>query len=41
MDGSIRLSAGQCKTLLQVYRSARVARRALVLLLLAEGKLAA
>jgi transposase len=37
MDGSIRLSAEQRKTLLQVYRSARAARRALVLLMLAEG----
>ena len=37
MDGSIRLSAEQRKTLLQVYRSARVARRAFVLLMLAEG----
>jgi transposase len=37
MDGSIRLSARQRKTLLEVYRSARAARRALVLLLLAEG----
>lgn len=37
MDGSIRLSADQRKTLLQVYRSARAARRALVLLMLAEG----
>jgi transposase len=37
MDGSIRLSAQERKTLLEVYRDARIARRALVLLLLAEG----
>ena len=37
MDGSIRLSDGERKTLLQAYRGARIARRALVLLLLAEG----
>jgi hypothetical protein len=34
MDGGIRLSAKQCKARLKVYRSARAARRALVLLLL-------
>jgi putative transposase len=37
MDGSIRLSAEERKTLLQAYRGASIARRALVLLLLAEG----
>lgn len=37
MDGSIRLSARERKTCLQTYRAARSARRALVLLLLAEG----
>ncbi len=37
MDGSIRLSAQERKTLLQAYRGAIIARRALVLLLLAEG----
>lgn len=37
MDGSIRLSAQQRKTLLKVYRSASVPRRALVLVLLADG----
>ena len=37
MDGSIRLSAEERKTLLQAYRLASSARRALVLLLLAEG----
>jgi transposase len=37
MDGSIRLSAKERKTLLQTYRGARIARRALILLLLAEG----
>jgi transposase len=36
MDGSIRLSMRERKTCLKVYRSARAARRALVLLLLAE-----
>ena len=34
MDGSIRLSAKERKACLRVYRSARAARRALVLLLL-------
>ena len=37
MDGSIRLSAEERKTLLQIYRSATMARRSLVLLLLADG----
>lgn len=37
MDGSIRLSSEERKTLLQTYRGAGIARRALVLLLLAEG----
>ena len=37
MDGSIRLSAKERKTLLQAYRASRVARRALIALLLAEG----
>jgi putative transposase len=37
MDGSIRLSVKERKVCLQMYRSARVARRALVLLLLADG----
>ena len=37
MEGSIRLSAKERKTLLQVYRAARTARRALILLHLAEG----
>ena len=37
MDGSIRVSAKERKTLLQTYRTARSARRALILLLLAEG----
>jgi putative transposase len=38
MDNSIRLSSDERKTLLQAYRQALVARRALVLLLLAEGR---
>jgi hypothetical protein len=38
MDGSIRLSAMERKSCLKVYRSARAARRALVLLLLAGGR---
>jgi putative transposase len=38
MDGSIRLSAKERKACLKVYRSARAARRALVLLLLANGR---
>jgi transposase len=38
MDGSIRLSEKERKALLQVYRGATIARRALVLLLLAEGR---
>jgi transposase len=37
MDGSIRLSSEERKTLLQAYRGASIARRALVLLLLADG----
>jgi putative transposase len=37
MEGSIRLSAKERKMLLQVYRAARTARRALILLQLAEG----
>lgn len=37
MDGSIRLSARERKRCLQIYRQARSARRALVLLLLTEG----
>ena len=37
MDGSIRLSAEERKTLLQIYRRATMARRSLVLLLLADG----
>ena len=37
MDGSIRLSSEERKTLWRTYRGASVARRALVLLLLAEG----
>jgi len=36
MDGSIRLSAKERKSCLKMYRSARTARRALVLLLLAD-----
>jgi hypothetical protein len=36
-DGSIRLSTQECKTLLQEYRGASVAKRALVLLPLADG----
>jgi transposase len=38
MEGSIRLSAKERKTLLQAYRGARIARRALIVLLLAEGR---
>lgn len=38
MDGSIRLSAKERKACLKTYRSARAARRALVLLLLDEGQ---
>jgi putative transposase len=37
MDGSIRFSDEERKTLLQAYRGASIARRALVLLLLADG----
>jgi transposase len=37
MDGSIRLSAKERKTLLQAYRASPAVRRALILLLLAEG----
>ena len=36
MEGSIRLLAKERKTLLQAYRGARIARRALIVLLLAE-----
>ncbi|MGB8683595.1 MAG: IS630 family transposase [Candidatus Binatus sp.] len=38
MDGSIRLSLRERKACLKVYRSARAARRALIVLLLAEGR---
>jgi putative transposase len=38
MDGSIRLSAKERKACLKVYRSARTARRALVLLLVDDGQ---
>src|SRR4051812_34389368 len=38
MDGHLRLSAKERKTCLSVYRAARQARRALILLLLAEGR---
>lgn len=38
MDGSIRLSVKEGKVCLKMFRSARVARRALVLLLLADGR---
>jgi len=38
MDGHLRLSAKERKTCLSTYRAARQARRALVLLLLAEGR---
>lgn len=38
MDGSIRLSVKERKACLKMYRSARAARRALVLLLLADGR---
>jgi transposase len=38
MEGSIRLSVEERKACLKVYRSARVARRALVLLLLADER---
>jgi putative transposase len=37
MEGSIRLSSEERKTLLQAYRAARLARRAVILLHLAEG----
>jgi putative transposase len=37
MDGSIRISMRERKACLKLYRAARTARRALVLLLLAEG----
>lgn len=37
MDGSIQLSAEERKALLKAFREARVARRAVVLLLLADG----
>jgi putative transposase len=37
MDGYLRLSSGERKTCLAIFRSDRVARRALILLLLAEG----
>jgi putative transposase len=38
MDGSIRLSSKERKVCLKTYRSARIARRALVLLLLSDGR---
>ena len=38
MDGILRLSAKERKTCLKTYRAASTARRALVLLLLAEGR---
>jgi putative transposase len=38
MDGHLRLSAKERKTCLNAYRAARQARRALILLLLAEGR---
>lgn len=38
MDGHLRLSARERKTCLSTYRAARQARRALILLLLAEGR---
>jgi putative transposase len=38
MDGHLRLSAKERKTCLTTYRTARQARRALILLLLAEGR---
>lgn len=38
MDGHVRLSAKERKTCLRMYRSARPARRALILVLLAEGR---
>lgn len=38
MDGHLRLSAKERKTCLSTYRAARQARRALILLLLAEGR---
>jgi hypothetical protein len=38
MDGYLQLSEKERKTCLAIYRSARSARRALVLLLLAEGR---
>jgi transposase len=38
MDGHLRLSAKERKTCLTTYRSARQARRALILLLLSEGR---
>jgi transposase len=38
MDGHLRLSVGERKTCLTTYRAARQARRALILLLLAEGR---
>src|SRR3974390_2879725 len=38
MDGYLQLSAGERKTCLATYRAARAARRALVLMLLADGR---
>jgi len=38
MDGHLRLSAQERKTCLTMYRAARLARRALVLLLLDQGR---
>lgn len=38
MDGHLRLSAAERKTCLAIYRAARQARRALILLLLADGR---
>jgi hypothetical protein len=38
MDGHLRLSAREGKTCLKTLRTARTARRALVLLLLADGR---
>jgi len=38
MDGHLRLSAQERKTCLKTWRAARAARRALILLLLAEGR---
>jgi len=38
MDGHLRLSAKERKTCLRMYRAARSVRRALILVLLAEGR---